>query len=32
MRSMMKILARHDSTYVADEGQVVGVDEATADL
>jgi hypothetical protein len=31
MRSMMKILARHDSTYTA-ESELVGVDEAAAEL
>ncbi len=31
MRSMMKILARHDSTYMS-ESELVGVDEAAAEL
>lgn len=31
MRSMMKILARHDSTYVA-ESEIVGVDDSVAEL
>ena len=31
MRSMMKILARHDSTYTS-ESEKVGVDEALAEL
>ena len=31
MRSMMKILARHDSTYTS-ESEVVGVDDTVAEL